>query len=345
MRKSERCRLVRFDVQGGLSLGKRRALHMNRTITYQISAGDHGQKISGFLKARHYSSQNLIDLKKRNDSVLLNGQPVFQNVKIKEGDELTIHIVEEEVSMHVPPVDLPIDIVYEDEDLLVVNKPAGMPIHTSMKNYDNTLANALAYYFEKQNKPFVYRCINRLDRDTSGLTLIAKHGVSAGILGSMVAAKSGGVEDMPSLTREYLAIVRGRIGEESGMIDAPLARKGGSIIERVVDFEKGERAVTHYQVLKYENGHTLVRLRLQTGRTHQIRVHMKYIGHGLIGDYLYNPDMEYMTRQALHSHKLCFVHPMTWEPMEFVAPMPPDMQRVISYKEERMKAEEQNRKE
>lgn len=307
---------------------------MNRTITYRIEEANGGQKISTYLKAKHYSAQNLIDLKKRDDSVLLNGQAVFQNVRLSGGDILTIRIVESDVSEHIPPVDLPIDIVYEDEDLIVVNKPAGMPIHTSMKNYQNTLANALAYYYERQNKPFVYRCINRLDRDTSGLTIIAKHGVSAGILGSMVAAKSDGVTQsprLPGLEREYLAIVRGKIEPKEGIIDAPLARKGGSIIERVVDFEHGERAVTHYKTLKNENGHSLISLQLETGRTHQIRVHMKHIGHGLIGDYLYNPDMEYMTRQALHSYRLSFVHPMTWEPMEFVSPMPPDMQRVISW--------------
>lgn len=304
---------------------------MNRTISYQIEERNSGQKISTYLKEKHYSAQNLIDFKKRKDSVLLNGQPVFQNVKLTGGDRLTINIVETESSKHIPPVNLPIDIIYEDEDLIVVNKPAGMPIHTSMKNYHNTLANALAFYYEKQDKPFVYRCINRLDRDTSGLTIVAKHGVSAGILGSMVAAKSNGTTEIPKLEREYLAIVRGEIEPLEGTIDAPLARKSGSIIEREVDFENGERAITHYKTLKRENGHSLISLQLETGRTHQIRVHMKHIGHGLIGDYLYHPDMEHMTRQALHSYRLSFVHPMTWEPMEFTCQMPPDMQAVISW--------------
>lgn len=305
---------------------------MNRTIIYRIEEAADGFRISRYLRNRHYSAQNLIDLKKRPDSILLNGVAVFQNVCVKTGDLLEVRIVEPQVSQHIPPVQHPIAIVYEDEDLIVLNKAAGMPIHTSMHQYENTLANALAYYYKEQGKPFVYRCVNRLDRDTSGLTIVAKHSVSAGILGSMVAAKSNGDQSLPGLKREYLAIVRGKIDPAQGTIDAPLSRKSGSIIERVVDFANGERAVTHYRLLAHQNGHSLVALQLETGRTHQIRVHMQYIGYPLIGDYLYNPDMEWMTRQALHSYRLSFTHPITWEQMEFTVPPPEDMQRVIAWK-------------
>lgn len=305
---------------------------MNRTITYKIEGAADGFQISRYLRSRHYSAQNLIDLKKRPDSIFLNGTAVFQNVVVRTGDLLEVRIVEPEVSAHIPPVQHPISIVYEDEDLIVLNKAAGMPIHTSMHQYENTLANALAYYYKEQGKPFVYRCVNRLDRDTSGLTIVAKHSVSAGILGSMVAAKSNGDRRLPGLKREYLAIVRGQITPTQGTIDAPLSRKEGSIIERVVDFEQGERAVTHYRLLAQQNGHSLVSLQLETGRTHQIRVHMQYIGYPLIGDYLYNPDMEWMDRQALHSYKLSFTHPITWEQMEFTALPPADMQRVVAWK-------------
>ena len=305
---------------------------MNRNITYRIEEAADGFRISRYLRSKHYSAQNLIDLKKRPDSILLNGVAVFQNVSVRTGDVLEVRIVEPQVSQHIPPVQHPIEIMYEDEDLIVLNKAAGMPIHTSMHQYENTLANALAYYYKEQGKPFVYRCVNRLDRDTSGLTIVAKHSVSAGILGSMVAAKSNGDQSLPGLKREYLAIVRGQIDPPQGTIDAPLSRKSGSIIERVVDFEHGERAVTHYRLLAQQNGHSLVALQLETGRTHQIRVHMQYIGYPLIGDYLYNPDMEWMTRQALHSYRLSFTHPITWEQMEFTALPPEDMQRVIVWK-------------
>ena len=245
------------------------------------------------------------------------------NERLHSGDELTIHIRETESSEKILPVSLPLDILYEDEDLLAVNKPAGMPIHPSINNYDNTLANALAYYFSRQNKPFIFRCTNRLDRDTSGVTIISKNLLCSGILASMVMNQH--------VHRQYLAIVRGSLFPDSGTINAPLGRKPGSIIERTIDYEHGEPAVTHYQVVKKENGHSLLSLYLETGRTHQIRIHMKSIGSPLIGDYLYNPDMEWIHRQALHSHKMSFIHPITGKYMEFTAPMPEDMQRIISY--------------
>lgn len=184
------------------------------------------------------------------------------------------------------------------------------------------MANALAWYYKQQGKPFIFRCCNRLDRDTSGLTVVAKHLVSGSILSSMVRRHE--------IRREYLAIVRGSVAPPSGTIDAPLGRKDGTIIERTVDFECGERAVTYYQTVKEQNGHSLVSLRLETGRTHQIRIHMKYLGYPLIGDYLYNPDMEHIERQALHSYKLSFAHPITGEALTFTAPLPEDMQNVLA---------------
>lgn len=308
---------------------------MNRTITYRIPEAQQLRSIQSYLKSLGYSAQNLTALKQDQGSVLLNGTPVILKALLHGGELLTVHIREYKRSEKIPPVELPLDILYEDEDLMVLNKPAGMPIHTSMNNYTNTLANGLAYYFARQDKPFVFRCINRLDRDTSGLTVIAKHAVSAGILGRMTAAKgqsftgAGTAPDSAVLRREYLGIVRGHPEPAAGTIDAPLSRKSGSIIERTVDFDYGERAVTHYHVLEEKNGHSLVSLELETGRTHQIRVHMLYLGYPLIGDYLYNPDREYISRQALHAHRLSFPHPMTGEPLAFTAPLPEDMRRVL----------------
>ena len=189
-----------------------------------------------------------------------------------------------------PPVKLPLSIVYEDEDILVANKPAKMPIHPSMDNYYNSLANALAWYYRDSGN-FIFRCTNRLDRDTSGLTVIAKNMLSSAVLSDMAVRHA--------ITREYLAI------------------------------EHGERAVTHYKTLETKNGHSLVSLQLETGRTHQIRIHMKYLGFPLVGDYLYNPDMEFITRQALHSCRLSFEHPITHVPLCFEAPLPEDMKRVL----------------
>lgn len=294
---------------------------MNRNIDYIIDKDSAGLRVEQFLRRKRYSGQNLSEIKRMPKSILVNGVHYYMRQELSKGDHLQVRICETKNSEKIPPTNLPLDIIYEDEDLLVLNKPAGMPIHPSLNNYTNSIANALAYYFQSQGKPFIFRCCNRLDRDTSGLTIVSKHLVSGSILSDMTKYRE--------VHREYLAIARGSVTPSEGTIQAPLGRKDGTIIERTVDWEHGEDAVTHYKVVKEANGHSLVSLRLETGRTHQIRIHMKYLGYPLIGDYLYNPDMEYMTRQALHSHHMEFTHPITGEHMSFTAPLPEDMARVM----------------
>ncbi len=295
---------------------------MNRTISYDIDSHSEGLRIEQFLRRKGYSAQNLSTIKRMPESILVNGVHYYMKQTLKAGDRLLVRIQETESSRNIPPVCAPLSIVYEDEDLIVVNKPAGMPIHPSLNNYTNSLANALAWYYQQQRKPFIFRCCNRLDRDTSGLTVVAKHLVSGNILSTMTKKKE--------VRREYLAVVRGHIVPESGTISAPLARKGGTIIERVVDFDRGEPAVTHYHLIREANGHSLVSLQLETGRTHQIRIHLKHLGFPLVGDYLYNPDMEYISRQALHSFRLSFPHPITGEVMDFTVPLPEDMRNILT---------------
>lgn len=306
---------------------------MIRTIRYEIQESDLNGltklTVKGFLKCKFISTQSMKVLKQTPGGILRNDEETHLNAPLSPGDTLTLNILEDSCSESILPVDLPLDIVYEDQDLLVINKPAGMPIHPSQNNRDNSLANALAYHYLRLGQPFVFRCINRLDRDTSGLTLIARHMVSAGILGTQVAAKAGSPHQTPMLSREYLAIVRGIPNPPAGTIDVPLGRRPGSVIERTVDFQHGERAVTHYRVLETKNGHSLISLILETGRTHQIRIHMKYLGYPLVGDYLYNPDYEYISRQALHSHRLTFNHPITGERMSFSAPLAKDMAEIL----------------
>lgn len=294
---------------------------MNRNIDYIIDEDSAGLRVEQFLRRKRYSGQNLSEIKRMPKSILVNGVHYYMRQELSTGDHLQVRICETKNSEKIPPTNLPLDIIYEDEDLLVLNKPAGMPIHPSLNNYTNSIANALAYYFQSQGKPFIFRCCNRLDRDTSGLTIVSKHLVSGSILSDMTKYRE--------VHREYLAIARGSVTPSEGTIQAPLGRKEGTIIERTVNWEHGEDAVTHYKVVKEANGHSLVSLRLETGRTHQIRIHMKYLGYPLIGDYLYNPDMEYMTRQALHSHHMEFTHPITGEHMSFTAPLPEDMVRVM----------------
>lgn len=320
---------------------------MTRIFTYTIPKQDAGKTILDFLKARGYSHAVLVHLKKTPESILLNGIWEHMATVPSTGDTLKVILTENSSSPNIIPEYLPLDIVYEDADLLIVNKPAGMPVHPSRRHPAGTLANAVCGYFAMQNIPYTFRCINRLDRDTTGLILLAKHMLSSAILSSSVAART--------VHREYLAIAEGLV-PESGIIDAPIARKDFPSVERQVDFSHGECAITHYKRLSYtnhpayENGLSLLSLHLETGRTHQIRVHMKYLCHPLIGDFLYNPatsarscsftaihsaaefspaekevSPEIIKRQALHSYRLQFTHPITGCSMEFSAPLPADM--------------------
>ena len=294
---------------------------MERIFEYQITAAEEGRKIRDFLREKGYSRHLLRQLKETEDGLLRNAQPTFTTVALKAGDRIRVRLLEKaEGSEAIMPPPLPFEIVYEDEDLLVVNKPADMPIHPSFQNHGNTLADALTWHYQQHGEDFVYRCINRLDRDTTGLLIVAKHLLSASILSDMVGKRE--------IHREYLAIVKG-IPPENGTISAPIGRKKGSAILREVNFETGEPAVTHFARLEIRNGLSLVSLKLETGRTHQIRVHMGYIGCPLIGDYLYYPECSRISRQALHSHRLSFLHPITGKALSFTAPLPEDMEKAF----------------
>lgn len=294
---------------------------MERIFEYQITAAEEGRKIGDFLREKGYSRHLLRQLKETEDGLLRNAQPTFTTVALKAGDRIRVRLLKKaEGSEAIMPAPLPFEIVYEDEDLLVVNKPADMPIHPSFQNHGNTLADALTWHYQQHGEDFVYRCINRLDRDTTGLLIVAKHLLSASILSDMVGKRE--------IHREYLAIVKG-IPPENGTISAPIGRKKGSAILREVNFETGEPAVTHFARLEIRNGLSLVSLKLETGRTHQIRVHMGYIGCPLIGDYLYYPECSRISRQALHSHRLSFLHPITGKALSFTAPLPEDMEKAF----------------
>lgn len=295
---------------------------MKRIIEYTITSKENDLTVERFLKEKGYTRQSITQLKKYENNCVINGEWVHVNHHLKEGDKLIVTLFEEDSSLKIPPVCLPFPVVYEDEDIVVVDKPANMPIHPSLNNYENSLGNAAEYYFQSKGENHVFRCINRLDRDTTGLTIIAKHYLAAGVLHNEMRARQ--------IKREYLAIVEGVIASDEGRITAPIGRVNGSTIERCIDYDCGESAITNYRVIKRLNDITLLSLRLETGRTHQIRVHMKHIGHPLLGDFLYNPNNKRMNRQALHSHKLTFVHPITHKNMSFTADLPEDMQNILS---------------
>lgn len=302
---------------------------MKRILTYPITESDSDQRIYDFLCHHGYSRHIRTWLKQHPGSVRLNGEEALFYFPLKNGDLLEISLEEEHPSESIVPVDLPIHIIYEDEDLMVIDKPADMPVHPSIGNYENTLANAAAWYFHRQDIPFVFRCINRLDRDTTGLLILAKHMLSGAILSDQMKKRA--------IHRTYLAITEGKT-DHAGTIDSPLGRTDQSLILRQVDHENGDSACTHYlqkcwhpktfypETLPVpQDGLSLVQLQLETGRTHQIRVHMTSIGHPLIGDTLYNPETALMNRQALHSYRLAFTHPVTGVSLEFTSPLPEDM--------------------
>ncbi|MCE5285725.1 MAG: RluA family pseudouridine synthase [Pelosinus sp.] len=254
---------------------------------------------------------------KSQGQLLINGNLFPGNKLVYPGDILTITLGDSNCS--ITPVDLSIDICYEDDYLLVINKPAGMLVHPTTKEMNNTLANAVMHYYQVNNIRCGFHPVHRLDRNTSGLVLIAKTPYIQHMLSH---------DHIKKIRRIYYALVAGILPAPSGIIEAPIGRHPESIIERIVTPE-GKNAITHYQVCKTIGQVSLVQLELETGRTHQIRVHLAYIGHPLLGDDLYGDTTKLLNRQALHAAKLLFNHPITHEFLEINSTFPNDMHNLI----------------
>ena len=293
---------------------------MDRILEYEIPSEYDGANITTVLKQHFKISTNLIkDLKKYKEGIQVNGEHKRVVDFVAKGDILKITI-RDTASENIVPTDIPLDIVYEDEDVLVINKLPNMPTHPSMGNYENSLANGVMYYYKSKGEERVFRAVNRLDKDTSGLMAVAKN--------SYIHARLGEEIQKKELKRKYMCIVCGDV-ERDGTVDAPIRRADGSVINRIVAPD-GQRAVTHYRVIKRYREYTLLEMELETGRTHQIRVHMAYIGHPLVGDWLYGTENHNIAkRQMLHSCYLCFTHPITGQIMEFKDEMAEDMRAFI----------------
>ena len=295
---------------------------MKRIFTYKITEKDAGKTVGTFLLEHEYTPTCIKFLKKAENLITVNGKWEFVNKVLQENDILETVFLDDENSENIPSVEMPLDIVYEDEDVLVLNKPPKLPIHPT-KGYEyHSLANGVVHYYEKQGIPFVFRSINRIDKDTTGLVIVAKNMLSGSILGEAMRNRE--------IRRTYLAVTEGEL-PESGTIDLPIGRREGSAVERCID-ENGAKAVTHYERLHYANGHSLAQIRLETGRTHQIRLHMRAIGHPLPADVLYNQNFAVIGRHALHSWRLEFPHPITKEILCFEQEMPEDMKNILDMK-------------
>ena len=384
-----------------------------RTLEYHIPESFHGHTVEAFLRSKGYSKSVLYHLR-NTEGLFRNGQHSGLKEPLMVGDTLVCRILETDDSPNVIETEIPLSIVYEDEDILVIDKPAGLPIHPSMGHYEHTLGNALCWYTHHilGYDHYVNRIVNRLDKNTSGLLIAAKNMLAAARLGDMIRAHE--------IEREYLAIASGdfrdlcmsssklfvdsmvpaRSGdsftsaidapssntaddthetlpcESCGLylsasadpayarthlqnldgalppllkqvptllnaanpvlglhftVNAPIGRAADSVVERCIDYAHGDYAVTHGMLLSYNRDKDLsfLRLRLETGRTHQIRVHLLSIGHPLPGDFLYHADERFISRQPLHSWRLRFHHPISGRPLEFTAPLPEDMRRLL----------------
>ena len=289
---------------------------MDRIFHYQITENEQGTTVLDFLRKKGFSRHILSSMKADKEALTRNGQRIGGREQLLAGEHFRVRLLETVDSDGIVPVSMPLSILYEDKDILVINKPADMPVHPSIGNYTNTLANGVAAYLDAKNEHSPFRCINRLDRDTSGALILAKNAFSAAVLSTQMRNRQ--------IRRTYLAVVEG-ITPPNGTISAPISRVDDSVIERHVDFLHGEPAVTHYERLETKNEHSLLEIHLETGRTHQIRVHMGYIGHPLPADYLYHPVYDCFKRQPLHSLQLEFRHPVTDKPMCLLAPVPEDM--------------------
>lgn len=278
-----------------------------RTIDFVITDENAGKRIKEFLRAFGVSGSLLKKLKNTENGICKNGAPARTIDTVFCGDRLQINI--EDSGKAPESADIKINLLYEDEDLIAAEKPAFMPVHESRNHRGDTLSNTVADICGG-----AFRAIYRLDRDTSGIVLIAKN--------EFAAAKLAG-----RVRKDYYAVVCGRI-EGSGVIDAPIKRERESIIKRCVAPD-GESAVTHYTAIKHSEKYTLVKLKLETGRTHQIRVHFAHIGYPLAGDTLYGGSTEEISRQALHCRDIYFSHPVSEEEIHIFCEMPQDMKKLI----------------
>ncbi len=289
-------------------------------LTYTIQPNDNFFNVKELLKLKFQISDRLLVKLKKNKKIWLNSTPTFVNSRLKPFDIVEILIDFEEKSENIIPTQMDLNIIYEDEYYIVINKPSGIAIHPSILHYTDSLANGVKFYFEQKNIKKKIRPINRLDKYTSGIVIFAKNEYIQEFL----------VKEMKKNTffKEYIAVCEGIFESKIGTINLPIGRKENSIIERCV-CSNGDIAITHYNVLKSLKNTSVVHVTLETGRTHQIRVHLSNIGHPILGDTLYGNPSSVINRQALHAYKVKFIHPITGLNVEYIATIPSDIKSII----------------
>lgn len=291
-------------------------------MEYTVSEKDLPAKVGQILRLRLGLTANQISrVKFKERGICVNGQQVRVTEQVVSGDVIRVCLEsEEDGSVHLEAVPGQVDILYEDEDILLVNKPAGVAVHPAHGHYQDTLANHLVDYYRRQGKELCVRPVGRLDKDTSGIVLFAKNQVAA--------ARLTAAGDKTAVQKEYWALVKGIPSPLQGCINEPL-KPVQEELNRMVVSEKGKPAITHYQVIKEYQEYSLVKLWLETGRTHQIRVHMASVGHPLLGDGIYGERESRIVRAALHCRKISLRQPFTGDHIAVTAPFPEDMKKFI----------------
>jgi 23S rRNA pseudouridine1911/1915/1917 synthase len=288
-------------------------------LEFVVDEQHEGKELKEILYDEMKLSSRLVRKMKRNKSILVNGNFITFHARLRRGDKVEA-IMADEVNQF-EPEDIPMEVVYEDVDLVIVNKQPGLVVHPTKGHPTGTMANALVYRMKERSESYKIRFVNRLDRDTSGLIIIAKNPYAQQELSKQM--------QRDEVEKIYLAVVKGIIEEEKGTVDAPIGRPDPEDILRKV-YEGGQASVTHYEVIERIKDATVIRVKLETGRTHQIRVHMAHIGYPLIGDELYGyVDEELIGRQALHAETLVFVQPRSGNKVEVSAPIPDDIKGLI----------------
>ncbi len=290
---------------------------MSTILTYTATENDDGKTAENICKLEFGISSGLMTFLKLNGRLKINDKICRSIDTLSVNDILTADVSEDETSPNIVSTKLDLDIVYEDDYIIIINKPRNLCVHPSIRNFDNTLANGIMHYFRENGKNYCFHAVNRIDKDTSGLCVIAKNRFAHGVLSEQIKSKK--------FSRKYMAVIEGIPQNKSGVIDKPIRRENESIIKRAVAPD-GQSAITHYTVLKTDGKNSLVDISLETGRTHQIRVHFSDMGHPLVGDWLYGTeDKEHYQGHLLHAYYARFYHPAAKELMEFSIPLPADM--------------------
>ena len=291
-------------------------------LIYKVSNNIY-QNVKEVLKVEFSMSDRLLLKLKKMKRITLNGNSIYIHHSLQIGDIIECDLDYEEDNSNIVPTPISLSIIYEDDCYLIIDKPAGLPIHPSAYHYEDSLSNGVRFYFDKIGLKKKIRPVNRLDKDTSGLVVFAKNEYVQECLVKQMKSKE--------FVKKYIAIVDGNLSSKEGIINAPIARKNNSIIERCI-CDDGESAITHYKVLSSnkENNFDAVECTLETGRTHQIRVHFSHIGHPLLGDTLYGKASSLIYRQALHSYYISFIHPIEKIKKVYESKLPNDMKSVVN---------------